>query len=332
MTNVIELPAVNTEQKPSAIAYFLLLIVACIYGLAPILIRICEQEVSPNAIVFDRFWMTAAIIGVWEVIVKIYTCASDSASESAEPLTLTDVGLFFLAAGFGASNIAVWTWSLTQTNIATANLLHNLTPFFATIGAWFFFGQRFDRKFFLGLVLSLTGAITIGIDDFQISADNLIGDGLALLSAIFYAGTVLCGEKLRAKFSTTKIMFWSCLLRSLWMLPIVCLFKINIFPISVNGWLALISLVVLSQVVGLAILLYYLKRFSAGFVSLFLLFDPILAAILAWLIFGEKLSMINWFALVIVLLGVYLAKSSQGHEKTTNAADHRAVNETVSES
>ncbi|MBW4636531.1 MAG: DMT family transporter [Iphinoe sp. HA4291-MV1] len=332
MTNVIELPAEKTEQKPTAIAYFLMLIAVCILALAPILIRICEQEVPPNAIVFDRFWMTAVIIGIWEAIVTIYSRVSNSVSEPQEPLTVSDVGLFFLAAGFGASNIAVWTWSLTQTNIATANLLHNLTPFFATIGGWLFLRHSFDRKFLIGLVLSLIGSITIGVEDFQMSPDSLMGDGLALLSAVFYAGNVLSAEKLRVKFSTTKIMFWSCLLRSLWMLPIVFLFKNNIFPVSLNGWLALMSLVILSQVLALAIILHYLKCFSSGFVSLFFLFDPILAAILAWIIFAEKLSVINWFALVVVLFGIYLAKSGQGHEKTTNETINATINETVNES
>ncbi len=308
-----QLPEEPTGQKPVLLDMLLIPLAVCLFSLSPILIRICEQEITPNAVVFNRFWMAAVGVGLWE---GIGNRGLNRPSEQQKSLTAGDIGVFLLAAGFGAGNMTAWSWSLTQTNIASSNLLHNMTPFFATIGGWLFLRQSFDGKFLLGLSLALVGVIAIGIEDFQLSADHFTGDGLALLSSIFYAAKTLCVEKLRVKFSATTIIFWSCLLRSLSLLPVVLLLDEKIFPTSVNGWLALFYLVLFCQILAVTIISHSLKQFSSGFVTLFLLFDPIIAAILAWFIFAEKTSVTTGLSFVVVLIGVYLAKSGRGSQKT----------------
>lgn len=319
MTNTVKLLEKQTDQNQVLIPLLLILIAVFMLSLAPIFVRVSEQELSPNATVFNRFWISAVILGVWEGIAIIRTRVSKSFPEPQESLTIQDIGLFVLSTGFGAVNLATWAWSLTQTNIANSNLLHNLTPFFVTIGGWLFLRQTFDNKFIMGLVLASIGVIVIGIEDFQLATTHFTGDTIALLSAVFYAAHSLSAEKLRVKFSATTIILWSCLLRSLLMLPILLVFDEKIFPVSVNGWLAVISLALLCQVLAMGIMIHNMKRFSAGFLSLFLLLDPIMTAILAWVIFSEKLSVTNWLAFLIVLAGIYIAKSGQGAQKATDS-------------
>jgi drug/metabolite transporter (DMT)-like permease len=50
---------------------------------------------------------------------------------------------------------------------------------------------------------------------------------------------------------------------------------------------------------------------SSSFISLFLLLEPIISAILAWFIFQEQLSPITWVGFAVILSGIYLANSSQ---------------------
>jgi len=48
---------------------------------------------------------------------------------------------------------------------------------------------------------------------------------------------------------------------------------------------------------------------------MFLLLEPIITAILAWLVFDESLSPLNLLTFFVVLVGIYLAKSGQGADK-----------------
>jgi drug/metabolite transporter (DMT)-like permease len=99
--------------------------------------------------------------------------------------------------------------------------------------------------------------------------------------------------------------------------PIVLLTEDVLFPYSWAGWLAIIAQALVCQVLGQSLQAYNLKQFSSGFVAVFLLLDPVITAILAWVIFSEQLSPLNWLAFSVVLTGIYLAKSSQGAEKIT---------------
>ncbi len=139
---------------------------------------------------------------------------------------------------------------------------------------------------------------------------------MALLSAMFYSSAFLLREKLRAKFDATTIILWSTILGSLWLLPIMLVRGDRLFPYSWQGWLSVIGLGLCCQAIGQSIITFNLKRFSSSFVSLFLLLEPIMTAIFAWLIFAENLSTLNWVMFVSVLAGIYLASLSQVSEKS----------------
>jgi drug/metabolite transporter (DMT)-like permease len=165
------------------------------------------------------------------------------------------------------------------------------------------------------MLLTIVGAIAIGIQDLQITTEQLIGDVLALFSAVFYAANFLVTEKLRNKFSATSILLWSCFLRIFLTFPIVLFTEEQIFPSSLEGWIPVFCLALFCQVIGSAILGYCLKQFSSGFISLFLLLEPIITTTLAWVIFAEHLSLFNLLAFIVVLFGIYVAQSGRGANK-----------------
>ncbi len=110
-------------------------------------------------------------------------------------------------------------------------------------------------------------------------------------------------------------MLWTSLIGSLFIFPIVLLTEGQLFPTSWVGWSAVISLAIISQVIGQGLLTYSLKSFPSGLVAVSMLTIPVIAAILATIIFSEKLSLLNWLAFLVVLTGIYLAVSAQGIDK-----------------
>lgn len=308
MTNEIKL-AQQVEPKVHVLDYLSMPVAVFLLSLAAIFIKLSEKEIGSNATIFNRFWIGAVVIGAWNSIQATRHKLTIGLSIDQETYTIRDIILFVALAIINLGSLLCWAWSITQTNIANANLLHNLSPLFATLGGWLFFNQHFNRKFIISIVLAFAGTIVIGIQDWQVSADSFIGDSIALVSAIFYAGSFLVREKLRMKFETTKILLWSCTLGSLFTFPIVLITEDRIFPYSVSGWIAVICLGVLCQVVGQGLLTYNLKKLSAGFVSLFLLLEPFITAMLAWVIFEQRLSLINCLAFLVICVCIYIAKT-----------------------
>ncbi|MDQ2099627.1 MAG: DMT family transporter [Tychonema bourrellyi B0820] len=282
---------------------------------AAIFIRLSEREIGPNATIFNRLWIATVVFAVWDAVDAVRRRMSGNALEVRSNYTLGDVMLLTAVGIVSSASLGFWAWSLTQTNVANSTVLRNLTPLFTTLGGWLLLGRRFDNNFLLGMTVALVGAIAIGIDDLQTAGDNLAGDIAALFSAMFYAGNLLIAEHLRTKFPATTILMWRCFIGSLLILPLVLLAGDRIFPYSWQGWLAVIGLAVICQAFGQGLLIHSLGRLSSGFVAIFLLLEPVITAILAWILFSESLSLFNWLAFAVVLTGIYLAKSSGNADK-----------------
>jgi drug/metabolite transporter (DMT)-like permease len=279
-------------------------------SLAAIFIRLSEQEIGPNATVFNRLWIATVVFAVWNGADAARRRMSETEPEVRSNYTLRDLLLLIAVGVVSSASLGFWAWSLTQTNVANSTVLRNLTPLFTTLGGWLLLNRRFDNRFLVGMTVALVGAIAIGFDDFQASGEHLLGDITALLSAMFYAGNLLIAEHLRTKFPATIILMWRCFIGSILILPLVLLAGDRVFPYSWQGWLAVIALAVVCQAFGQGLLIHSLGRLSSGFVALFLLLEPVITAIIAWVLFGERLTLLNWLAFSVVLAGIYLAKSS----------------------
>ena len=189
-------------------------------------------------------------------------------------------------------------------------LLNNLTPIFTSLGGWLLFGQRFDKRFLVGMAIALAGAIALGLEDLNGAEGSLFGDLLALLSAVFLGSYFLVVEQLRSRFSATTILLWRCAIGSLLLLPVVLFNSEQIFPTTSVAILGVIGLGIISEGLGQRLLADTMNQLSSSFVSLFLLLEPIVSAILAWIIFTESLSSATWLGFAVVLTGIYLAQSS----------------------
>jgi drug/metabolite transporter (DMT)-like permease len=324
----------QATKKTSNCALFLLILVGIpSLSTAAILIKFSEQYIGPNATVLNRFFLATIMFGIWKVILKITAHSSENSSiPSPSSYTTFDILLLILSAFVTSISHISWVWSLTETSVSNANLLHNAVPIFATFGGWLFLGQRFDKKFLIGMFLSITGVIAIGVQDLQTSADQLFGDTLALLSAVFLGANFLVTEKLRDKFSAVDILLWSCFLRVLLLFPITLATEEKIYPSSLEEWLPVFCLALFCQVIGIGIISYCLKQFSSGFVSLFLLLEPLITTALAWLIFSEHLDVFDFLAFTLVLSGLYIIKSGQGAEKTIESTSIRQIYRAVKSS
>ena len=280
---------------------------------SPIFTKLSEIEISPTATIFNRLWIATIIMSCWQLIRTPPEFTQIQFKEYTPDYK--QQGLLILASIAATSSAVFWAISFTHTSVASSTVLRSLTPLFISFGAWLILKQRFNRQFMLGMVLSMIGGTAIGWDDWQLGADHLLGDGIALLSAALHGTNILIVGYLRDRgCATAKVLFWRCGFGALMILPIVWLTDTTLLPISLEGWLTVIALAVVCQTFGQGLLVFSLKQFSSSFVGIFTLLKPIITAILAWVIFTENLSLASGLALILILVGIYLAKSSDSAE------------------
>ncbi|MGB3509473.1 MAG: DMT family transporter [Microcoleaceae cyanobacterium] len=316
IANQTKLSEQKSDRASVLIALISLLIGNIAMSFAPIFIVLSEKELSSTATIFNRLWIAAVVLGLWQGIQTGYGRLLKR--PTAEPKTCTRLDMWLLL-GVGIVyplNQMAWAWSMTQTSVAISVLFHDMTPLFTSLGVWLLFAQRFDRQFIIGTIVVIGGAIALGLEDAQISTGQLQGDSVALLSAVFYASYLIALEQLRNKFSNTTMIFWASASSVVIPLFVVLLSQDHqLFPSSTEGWVSVIALAICAQVVGQGLTSYSLKKLSSGFVALFSLLIPVLSSLLAALIFSERLNLVSWLAFSVILLGLYLGISSKSGVK-----------------
>ncbi len=305
-----------TEQKPDKASNILPIITVIIALLAlsstAIFIKIAVNEMSAVATLFNRLWIATIIFGLWSGINQARTHIKDDEPVLSQQRYPIKEIAFLIAVGLvHVIGRLSWTWSLTQTGAANANALGSLNPLFTTLGGWLFFNQVFGRKFILGLILAIVGAIAVGFEDLLRSNNNFTGDAVALMSSVFYAANFLLIEQIRNKFSIITILLWRCVIATSLMIPVALIFDKEVFPVTLSGWLVVFALAAICEALGHGLIVYSLKTFSSGFISLLLLLNPVIVAILAWILFSENLSIFNLLGLGLILGGIYLAISNK---------------------
>ncbi|MEH1871937.1 DMT family transporter [Nostoc sp.] len=306
------------SERPAFLGTISLFVALIPISLAPSLAKLCEQEIGANAVGFHRSWIAAVVFGLWNGLEALRRQQSDRQPIEQKPFTKQDVWLLLAMGTAATTSLLLWAWSLGQTSVANVALLSNLNPLFVAAAGYLLLGRRFDKRFVIGMVIALLGAIAFEIHKMQFATDQILGDALAFLTAIFIATYLLLIEQLQTRFTTATIMLWRCGVTTMFLLPILPFIEERLFPYSWMGWFFIIFQALFCQVLGQGLLTYSLSRLSSGVVAVTLLLNPVLASIFAWFIFSEQVGLFDWATFAVVLAGIYLAQSSQSTVQVTN--------------
>jgi len=281
-----------------AAALTVLVASAAVLGLAPILVRLTET--GPAAAGFWRF----AFALPW---LALLTLRAGPAGERGPGRPST---LMALAALFFVLDLGFWHYSIAFTSVANATTLTNLTPVIVTAVAWLVFRERPRALFLLALAVALFGAWTMsaGADGRQGSNPRL-GDLFAAVTALWYAGYFLTVKALRGRYAASRIMLWSTALGAPLLLGLALILGEAVPPASAAGWAACAGLG-LVHVAGQGGVAWALGRLPAALTAVTVLIQPVVAAILGWLLFAETMTAAQMLGGAAVLAGVVLAQWS----------------------
>lgn len=270
-----------------------LVVSACVLGLAPILVRLTET--GPAAAGFWRF--------VFALPLLLILTARPGAEGMGRPSKWMG-----LAALFFVLDLSFWHYGIVMTSVANATVLTNLTPVVVTLVGWMAFRDRPRALFLLALAIALAGAFAMsaGADGGQGSNPRL-GDVFATVTALWYAGYFLVVKQARRESSAGRIMLWSTGLGAPLLLVVSLALGESVWPASASGWMACAALGVM-HVVGQGGVAWSLGRLPAALTSVTVLLQPVVAALLGWMLFAETMTPAQLLGGAGVMAGVVLAQ------------------------
>ncbi len=165
--------------------------------------------------------------------------------------------------------------------------------------------EKMTGKLLLALVLAVIGCVfLVGIQT-DISEDVIFGAILAFFSALGYAGMIVCGRFLARDYHPLQI---TCVgFGTSTLLFIVMNLAVGIVPPGqVEGWLLLVYLGVVPTAIAYSLFLAGMKEVTATTASILSLLESVVAAALAWLLFGETLQLSGGVGVLFLLLSFFI--------------------------
>ncbi|ANU11506.1 hypothetical protein A1A1_02670 [Planococcus antarcticus DSM 14505] len=215
--------------------------------------------------------------------------------------------IFTTVAGvFLAFHFILWFESLNYTSVASSTVLVTLQPLFAFAGTYFFFNEKLSKKALIAGAVAISGSVLIGYGDFKVSGSALYGDLLALIACALITAYLLFGQDVRKRLSLVTYTFVVYGVSTITLFFYI-LFKGESFgPYPASEWMWFLLLALIPNLLGHTLFNWALKWVSTNVISIAILFEPIGAAVLAYFILGEYLSVSQIVGGSIVLAGIAL--------------------------
>ena len=278
--------------------YPIIMIIVGVFGisLSAIFVRLSD---SPSAL--TAAWRLLWTVGLMSPIVFAKK-SSRAELISIKPLSAL---LCVLSGVFLAIHFVLWFESLRHTTVASSTSIVATEVIWVSLGYCIFMRGKLSKKAVLCIVAAFAGSVLIAMSDFNAHSNMLYGDILALLSAVAVAVYMLLGRKARETLTTTVytyIVYSSCAI----LLVIVTFFQgLELFGFGYKVILVGLLLAVFSTILGHSIFSWCLKFFSPSFVSASKLCEPVVAAVIAAVLFKEFPGYLQIIGAIIVVGSVF---------------------------
>ena len=208
-------------------------------------------------------------------------------------------------AALGA-HFGFWISSLDYTSVAASVVLVCTQPVFVAILAYLVFGERTSLLSFLGILVALAGTAVIASDG-SVGSATFFGNALAVIGAIMVAVYVLIGRSLRT--TGVGVLPYSIVVyaaASATLAPAALYAGAPLWGYSGETWFWLFAITLGPQIIGHTVFNWALKYVDASIISGTILAEPIVSALLAWLVLSERPGLATVLGGVVVLVGLYL--------------------------
>lgn len=284
-----------------------------------LLLSLCMGIVAVSfASVLIRFaqgtGMPSLSIAAWRLILAstiLLPYAWATRRDEIRDLSGKDWALLVASGVFLGLHFATWIASLAYTSVASSVVLVSMGPLFVGLGSWVFLRERPGALLVVGIALAATGSVAISWGDLGQGRDQLAGDLLALAGAVFVAGYLMIGYRVRARRSLTTYIALVYGVAMVTLVLIVLIARQPMFGYSLQAYGWVLALALGPQIVGHSTLNWALRYLSATFVSIVTLAEPIGSGLLAYLLLSEAVTWSTAAGGAMVLAGIYIASRAE---------------------
>jgi drug/metabolite transporter (DMT)-like permease len=288
-----------------------------IWGASFVASKVALQDLSPTTLVWLRFLMGVAVLGVAVIVRKQFALPDKKEL------------VYFALLGFLGITFHQWLQSnaLETSEAGTSAWIVATSPVFIALLGWVLLKEPLDWTRTLGILLAFGGVlVVVSKGDFgsiSIEKFGAPGDKLILISSVNWAVfSALSRRGLKAHPASLMmfyVMMFGWLFTSLIFLPTKGFLEIR--NLTFDGWMGIAFLGIFCS--GLAYIAWYdaLKALPAAQTGAFLYIEPPVSVVVAFFILGEAITLASLVGGAIVLFGVWLVNRTSESIQATAETD-----------
>lgn len=293
------------KQTPTQ-AYLVLLMGIVAASLAAIFIRFAQAENVPSLVIaMSRLGLATFILTPFTWKQYWY---------ELRQLGWVDLLLAALSGVWLAVHFATWITSLELTSVLVSTILVSTTPLWAAVLEWIFLKVRIGKWIIIGLAVALAGGILIAFADStgsNLGSNPVMGALLALSAAVAMGVYLTIGRRLRGRLSLLPYIWLVYGCAAIILLVVIAAARIPVTGYSTHGYLWLVVLALVPQLIGHSSFNFALKYLPATFISIASQMEGIGSAIAAFFLFDEIPVPLQIVGSIGILIGVGLASWGQ---------------------
>jgi len=298
-------PSAEADGRPALPPKLALFVAVTALSFPAIFIRLADA--NPLSIAFLRLALASVLL---LPVAGHRIVPALAALTGAERRRVAAAGIFL------GLHLLLWITSVTLTTVASAAFLVITQPVIIAVLAHFLLRERINRWVAAAVILTLTGSALINFGDLALEPQYLWGDFLALLSSLMAALYLLAGRSVRPKIRLLPYITIIYTVAALTVLPAALLGGAPLTTLSARSyfWIAMMTLV--PTLIGHTLYNWALRYLRAFTVNSTIVVEPIVATILAWVLFREIPSPWLYPGAVLLMVALFLGLKSEGGEKS----------------
>ncbi|WP_293346727.1 MULTISPECIES: DMT family transporter [unclassified Microcoleus] len=296
----------NIPQKPSNWSIALVLTIGVLaVSTASILIRLANQKAGAGGLGFSLVLAASRLALSALILLPAWPKIQWKALQPGARRYAAAAGLCL------ALHFALWITSLSYTSIAASTALVTTNPVWVALLSRFWFGEKLSKMSIAGISIALAGSMAIALGSggaANTGNTQLFGDFLALTGSWAVSLYLLLGrEAQRRGLGIGGYIAIAYTVAAIVLLPLPLAFGTSYTGYPNIVYLYILLTAAFPQLVGHTILNWAVAQISPTLVTLAILFEPVGASSLGYLLFGEMPAPAVLAGAAVLLFGVAAA-------------------------
>ena len=299
----------NTNKKTDKsklISYALVMLPVIFWGISFISTKVVLQEIPPVSIAFFRQFIALVPLIIWVLATK-----TSLRIKPRDLLLLAGSCFFGIVLYFVFENNG-----LMLTTASSASMIVAAVPIFTLISEALLFKMKVNLKIILCVLISIAGVyLVISVNGkLDFSSSTFLGNMLIMGAMISWVIYTILSRRLGNRYVSLVITIYQTAISSILFIPFIIPEIQSWKPVTLVPLLNLIYLGVFCSAISYFSFLYAIKRLGPTVSSAFLNLIPVVAVITGFLVLGERLTLIQYFGMALIMLSLF--KLSRDQQKT----------------